>query len=210
MKIIMSELNRGTETTEKILKNEVPWDELLEKHDFFHRYRYYLQAIASSDTIDSHRIWSSFVESRLRTLVLKLELTDHVALVHPYVKGFEKTVVCFSEQQALDAGRGIFHEVPGATSDATNTLSEVAEVQQDAENVKDASLTSSSGRTVYTTTFYIGLAIEKNSVTGVVPKKLDISWPTGEFIKMCKAWEKFSDEAMGICVKYLKRYLYNL
>jgi poly(A) polymerase len=191
LRLIVGELSRGSEITDGILRGEGGWDDLFEQHDFFQRYKYYLQVIASSDTIDNQRAWASFAESRIRTLVLKLELVEHVGLAHPYVKSFEKNVLCFSQQQATDIGRGIFRNM---------------DLLEPVHNDEDpSSSTTSDGKTVYTNTFYIGLAIERNSSTGQIPKKLDISWPTNEFIKICKAWEKYDDLGMGICVKYIKR-----
>jgi poly(A) polymerase Pap1 len=65
---------------------------------------------------------------------------------------------------------------------------------------------SADFRRIHTTTFYIGLAIEPRAPGDTAPRKLDISWPTSEFTKMCKQWEKFNEKTMGICVKYIKRY----
>jgi poly(A) polymerase len=37
------------------------------------------------------------------------------------------------------------------------------------------------------------------------PRKLDISWPTTEFTKMVKSWDKFDEVKMGIIVRHIKR-----
>lgn len=47
---------------------------------------------------------SALVESKLRHLVLKLEVIEDLESAHPFIKGYDKTVVCYSEQQAIDAG----------------------------------------------------------------------------------------------------------
>lgn len=57
------------------------------------------------------------VESKIRHLVLKLELVDGLSSAHPFVKGFERADVCSSEQEAVEAGRGIFKKkLTSATS----------------------------------------------------------------------------------------------
>lgn len=38
------------------------------------------------------------------------------------------------------------------------------------------------------------------------PRQLDISWPTAEFTKMVKSWDKYDEISMGIVVKYVKWY----
>ncbi|KAJ3123840.1 polynucleotide adenylyltransferase [Physocladia obscura] len=70
-RVTMEEFKRGVELTEKILngsggsagENNVPktWADLVEKNDFFDRYKYYLQIIASSDTEDRHLRWYNFI-----------------------------------------------------------------------------------------------------------------------------------------------------
>lgn len=149
----------------------------------------------------------------MRHLVLKLEVIDNLELAHPFIKGFEKTVVCYDEQQAIDAGnllftdyknligRGIFHSAnpPTDSKEPTSTP-------------PSADILVESGRTVCTTTFYVGLAITKapattgEEKTASSTRKLDIGWPTQDFTAMCKAWEKYDENSMGICVKYVKRY----
>lgn len=37
------------------------------------------------------------------------------------------------------------------------------------------------------------------------PRKLDISYPTNEFIKLVKMWDKYDPETMGVIVRYIKR-----
>ena len=59
--IMMQELNRAADLTDQILAGNSKWDSLFEKHDFFQRYKYYLQVIVSSDKIDDHRLWYVFL-----------------------------------------------------------------------------------------------------------------------------------------------------
>lgn len=44
--------------------------------------------------------------------------------------------------------------------------------------------------------------LNKAGSTG--PRRLDISWPTTEFTKMVKSWDKFDEVKMGIIVRHIK------
>jgi poly(A) polymerase len=113
-------------------------------------------------------------------LVNKLELTENITLVHPFIKEFEKSVTCYSDQQVSDASKGIFSELSDTTQEIV--------------------------KTVHTTTFYVGFAVQRAPIqAGRTARKLDISLPVGEFVKMCKAWEMFDQEHMDICVNHIKR-----
>ena len=107
------------------------------------------------------------VESKLRQLVMKLEVVENLNLAHPFIKGFDSEVEM-----------------------------EINE-DEDGPPVK---------RTIYQTTYYIGLQIEPKPQGSAEPRKLDITWPTREFVMICKMWEQFDESDMGIAVKYLKRY----
>ena len=39
----------------------------------------------------------------------------------------------------------------------------------------------------------------------VGPRRLDISYPTTEFTKLVKTWEKFDETTMGIVVRHIRR-----
>ena len=47
------------------------------------------------------------------------------------------------------------------------------------------------------------LFLNKAGSTG--PRRLDISWPTTEFTKMVRGWDKFDEVKMGIIVRHIKR-----
>ena len=81
------------------------------------------------------------MESRVRQLVMKLELVDSLQLVHPFVKGFEQQhyVIGEAELNAVSAG-----EISEAVAKRT---------AQDIEGVE-------GGKLIYSTTFYIGLRVE--------------------------------------------------
>lgn len=87
LRIIREEFFRGVKITMKA--QQVDWRELFEKHDFFKRYRNYLQIDVSAANHESLRMWQGWVESRLRHLTLKLEqLLIKQALPHPFPDSF--------------------------------------------------------------------------------------------------------------------------
>ncbi|KAJ1988055.1 polynucleotide adenylyltransferase [Dimargaris cristalligena] len=187
-KVIMTEFQLASEAMDRIMIGTSTWADLFPKHGFFHRYKYYLQIVASSDSNEVQLKWSGMVESRLRQLVMKLELVDQIVLAHPFIKGFDRSTVCYTSQEAEDIKQGNF---PASPSSAP-------------ENGENGTAEAGETRTIYTTTFYIGLLIASKPSGMTGPRKLDISWPTSEFIKLVKMWPSFEDAHMGIVVKYIK------
>lgn len=134
------------------------WSELFVKHEFFHKYRYYLQVIASTGNQDLQLKWylisyshvlmltlrsnrAGTVESRIRQLVMKLEFVESLTLAHPFIKGFDQCFYCLSDDEVRAVAQGDVSEVI------------LRRKKEDVEGKDNLS-------TVYTTTFYIGLAIE--------------------------------------------------
>lgn len=121
------------------------------------------------------------VESRLRQLVMKLELVDHLELAHPYIKGFDKVCWCINEEERNQAAHGQFPP-----------------------DRDESQIDKSTATQTHTTTFYIGLCIKAKDPNSNAPRKLDISWPTRDFVGMVRAWDKFDQSSMGIVVQYMK------
>ncbi|GAA5980244.1 hypothetical protein JCM10908_001585 [Rhodotorula pacifica] len=183
--IMTAEFKRAAEIVDKVFVGTAKWAELFQPHDFFSKYRYYLQITASSSNADVQLKWSGTVESRIRQLVMKLEYVDTLLLAHPFVKSFDRTNFCLNEEEQRAVSIG---EVP-------------VEVEKRTE--KD--LKEGEGGTVYTTTFYIGLQIERRPAGAQQgTRKLDISYPTNEFTKLVKLWDNYDAETMGVIVRYIK------
>ncbi|KAG6866128.1 hypothetical protein C0991_008436 [Blastosporella zonata] len=183
--IMTEEFKKGADIVDKVIIGKATWSELFEKHDFFIKYRYYLQVIASTGDPELQMKWSGTVESRIRQLVMKLEYVDSLTLAHPFTKGFDQVSHCLSDEEIQAVAQG-------EISDAV-----VNRKKEDLEGKEGASL-------VYSTTFYIGLAIEPRQPGAVGPRRLDISYPTTEFTKMVKQWEGFDESKMGIVVRHIK------
>jgi poly(A) polymerase len=80
---------------------------------------------------------------------------------------------------------------PSVAADGKTTSS--GEAEKDNEQGEPEKL---PGGDLFTTTFYIGFSINPN----VIMRPLPIS----DFQKMCKNWDKFSEQSMSICIKYVK------
>ncbi|KAM3586085.1 polynucleotide adenylyltransferase [Umbelopsis sp. WA50703] len=202
--IMISEFKRAAECVDKIFIGAGQWAELFENHSFFQTYKYYLQVIASSDSAESQLKWSGMVESRLRQLVLKLELVDMLVLAHPYVKPLDRVHYCSTDQEALDAAYGVFNQATTfALTEGNMEVNHMELLKENNEN-SDAQEPQEPPRKVYTTTFFIGLFIEPKTAGTTGTRKLNISWPCAEFTKLVKSWDKYDEATMGITIKYIK------
>ncbi|KAJ7206642.1 Poly(A) polymerase central domain-containing protein [Mycena pura] len=185
LSIISEQIQRGAEIVEKILAGSASWGELFTKHDFFHRFRNYIQVVAMTRDPQAQIKWGGTVESRMRHFVMRLEYVDNLRLAHPFCKGFNSTVRCVSEEEASAVMRG---QPPSAP---------------DAESTEDDPANASAPYKVYLTSFFIGLAVRPKSPTDTAPRRLDVSFPISEFIKMVKG-ETFDETKMGITLKHIR------
>jgi poly(A) polymerase len=72
---------------------------------------------------------------------MKLEFVDSLTLAHPFIKGFDQCFYCLNDEEVRAVAQGEVSEVISRRK------------KEDVEGKEGMS-------TVYTTTFYIGLAIE--------------------------------------------------
>ncbi|KAF5333209.1 hypothetical protein D9611_002745 [Ephemerocybe angulata] len=183
--VMTEEFKRGADIVDKVIVGTAEWSELFAKHDFFLRYRYYLQITASTGDPELQIKWAGTVESRVRQLVMKLEPVDSLIRAHPFIKGFDQVSYCLNETEVKAV-------VQGDISDAV-----ASRKPEDIEGKEGA-------RTIYTTSFYIGLAIKPKPAGVTGPRKLDISYPTTDFTKMVKMWDKYDEATMGIYVRHIR------
>ncbi|KAI8987130.1 Poly(A) polymerase central domain-containing protein [Pilobolus umbonatus] len=196
--IMLNEFKRSSEIADNIMTGNGNWNSLFEESDFFLMYKNYLQIITTSKSSQIHLQWSGLVESRLRQLVLKLELVDQLQLAHPYVKGIEKIHYCLSDSEVWDIAHG---KSNGGNSFPVNDGLTVK------EHMKMLNLTPSEPNSleiIYTTTFYIGIKNKRTADTPAGPVKLNFVWPSKEFIKAATSWEKYDDANMSVIVKNVK------
>jgi len=115
MLAIKQELQLGAQVTTDIMDGKRPWSALFSKHTFFTTgFKFYLTVTSSSKTREDHNKWSSFIESRVRHLVAKLDLHPSIQLARPFNKGFERVHRCRNdaEVEAAQAGNLTFQVKP--------------------------------------------------------------------------------------------------
>ncbi|KAJ7289790.1 Poly(A) polymerase central domain-containing protein [Mycena rebaudengoi] len=196
--IIVEEIAKGAETVERVMADNAPWADLFSKHDFFHKYRNYIQVVALTRDPQLQIKWAGTVESRMRHLIMKLEYVDNLRLAHPFNKGFDRVVECASEEEARDVTQGQPPSTPNAERAATGKAGKAGE-----DGLGKADADDVSGKhAVYSTTFYIGLAV-KPKAADAGPRRLDVSFSISEFVKMVKA-ESFDEATMGIALKHIR------
>lgn len=144
------------------------------------------------------------MESKVRQLVGKLENVPTLVCAHPFTKGFEQISKCHNDDEVRMVATGdIPEEVAARTKLEDLPKKDEAAKEQDAV-VQAQDAQQEGHRTIYTTTFYIGLCVEPKQANATGPRKLDISYPTNDFTRLVKQWEQYDDSSMGIVVRHIK------
>lgn len=81
---------------------------------------------------------------------MKLEYIEALTLAHPFIQGFDQVLYCLTEQELRAAAQGEVSEA-------------LAKRKKEDIDGKEGS------RVIYTTTFYIGLAIEPKRCASTSP-----------------------------------------
>lgn len=200
-KIILKELSRGAEIMAQISAGEKTWTALLERHRFFHDYKFYLCVVAATlGTDEDHLKWSGMIESKLRILVQKLEVADGIGLAHPYVKDFSDSYYMgeHSAGEILNAYGTLQGEQLLATLKNTKSKDDVEQADQ------SATATDKKDNQIHLTKLYVGLDLNllKSEVGGI--RKLDIQHPCSEFYNVCKSWQNYNEQMHLIQIKNVK------
>ncbi|KAI5956538.1 PAP1 [Candida jiufengensis] len=186
-KVILSELAKGAVLMSEIFNGTKNWSDLFKRHDFFHKYKFYLcVVVGTSDIAEEHHKWHGFVESKLRQLVMKLEATEGVELAHPYVKDFSN-IYFLDERTPSDIINSY------GTLSGENYLKEL--------NVPTAE--NDTGSKLYLSKYYIGLDISLNKTSDGL-RKLDIQYPCSEFYNVCKSFTTYREGTNFIQIKNVK------
>jgi len=171
-KIIVRELERATDITNKIFDGKLQWKDLFQKHTFFTQgYKYYLSIVAASKTKEAQLIWSGLVESKVRRLVSGIEMSQAgVEIAHPFNKGFERVHSCKSEDEVDKVLQGGLDfqktDTKTETTDQTNDAAHIAVALGMSDGVKMPEATDEAKSPdakdpaiIYTTTYYIGIEL---------------------------------------------------
>lgn len=194
-KIILEEFKRGIDVMNSISLGQKTWSDLFERHKFFHKYKFYLCIVAATrSSAGDHLKWSGMVESKLRLLVQKLEVTEGIELAHPYFKTFENSYAYRSPEEAQEIINS-YGSLKGET--ATIAISNSIEAEKnDSENISERKYDQ-----VHLTKLFIGLDIDLHKDGD---KKLDIQYPCSEFFNICKGWQDYKEENYSIQIKHVR------
>ncbi|OLL26528.1 Poly(A) polymerase [Neolecta irregularis DAH-3] len=199
MTIIIEELRNAGELADRILVGKAKWSDLFAKSDFFMKHKYYLSVQAASKDAEQQLKWAGCVESKLRQLILKLETLSTIDCAHPHIKHYDKLHFCATEDEATLIAHG---KQVAVKSKIDLDLKKEAILKH--EHAQDTDSDEGKIR-VYTTTFYIGLNVNKQNIKpGEKKRVLDISWPAQEFSDLCKSWSEYKSEAMNVAVRYFR------
>lgn len=172
--VILQEMTRAVETMDKIMVGGLPWSNLFLKHDFFHRYKNYLVVTASSRAAETQLKWSGLVESKIRQLIMRLEVPDSkITIAHPYVKTFDRVNFCKDEEEAKRVAAGEIVATKTVQADLKEVAKQDAPIETPAE-VEDAIQ-------VFSTAFYVGVEIDKTDRKHLQAKRLTISYKEARY-----------------------------
>ncbi|KAL7272501.1 polynucleotide adenylyltransferase [Rhizina undulata] len=194
--IIIREMQRAADIMDKIMVGSYTWDKLFERHSFFtNGYRYYLSVVAAAKSKDELLGWSGLVESKLRHLVMKLEMLETIKLAHPFNKGFDKVHSCKTEEESIRVANGEFQAAgkqDGVKTEETDLQNGDATPNndEDEETIK-----------VYTTTYFVGLEINTD-----ISRHIDISWASQEFYDTCKNWPQYNEDEHSIHIALTRSF----
>ncbi|KAF7322617.1 hypothetical protein HMN09_00040200 [Mycena chlorophos] len=193
--VMMRALVQGAAVLDNIVAGTSSWSELFTKHDFFHRYKHYIQIIAIAKSRQTRVKWSGTVESKLRHLIGRLEFVDNLELPHPFPKGFDRTITCKDAEEAANVLRGEEggENVPDDKEESAQA--EAAAAEEEGEE---------GGNKVYVTNFFIGLGIRRLESKDSIARRLDMGIPIADFTKLVKG-DNFDDTNMGIALRHIRR-----
>jgi poly(A) polymerase len=199
--VIIRELKAGGAIYGDIYNGMKTWKALFQKHTFFtSSYKYYLSINAMSRSWAAHQIWSGYIHSKVRRLVTAIENADSgVHIAHPFPDGFDRVHKCNSEAEVEEAFHGSMKYVVKLTDEQVKAREDAEKALENVDPKKTPEI-DGEVRTVYTSTFYIGLELKN---TG--NKKLDISYPVAEFKTICLDWDDFSSDMMAVNTGHLRR-----
>lgn len=86
--VMCKEFRRGLDVCTSIALGRKTWEDLFEPLNFFSLYRHYIVICAGASSADQLLKWSGLVESKIRILVSKLEVSGSIELAHVYPNSY--------------------------------------------------------------------------------------------------------------------------
>lgn len=169
-KIIIQELERGGDITDKISFGKLQWKDLFTKHTYFTKdYRYYLSIISGSRTKDAQASWSGFIESKVRLLVQSLENQGSIAVARLFNKGFAREHRCKDEDEITAVLHGeMQYQATNVKTETTDNIKDPLHNAVAQGGADAVAVTNGNGETTqngnepyafYTTTYYVGIEL---------------------------------------------------
>lgn len=99
------------------------------------------------------------MESKIRLLVLKLELLETIDLAHPFVKRYEQMHECETEEQVLALASG--QSVPSKSNptDVEKDANKEAKAEEEGSNGNGAESAQPESHKIWTTNWFVGVDI---------------------------------------------------
>ena len=216
----MQELAKGMQVTDEIMGGRRPWKDLFTKHTFFTTgFKFYLTVISSSKTKEAQKKWASFIESKVRGLVQKLDMHQSIELARPFNKGYDRVHRCRAEAQIGEVQAGsLAYQVKAEDLEKQAKVEVKAEVKSEDVSGKTNGVGAVDGENgdvklegppnndvpadaeIYTTNHYIGLQLREGQ------KALDLSREVNEFKAFCMANPIFDRELMCLTVQHVRNF----
>ncbi|KAI1412924.1 Poly(A) polymerase [Hypoxylon sp. FL1857] len=228
--IIQRELERGFDLTNKIRDGRLEWKDLFVKHTFFTAdHRYYLAVIATSTTKEAHKIWSGFVESKVRVLVGDLERVSSIAIARPFNKGYERVHRVKDDQETEEVQNGSLayriqdddneddtkvnkeNGVENKTEVKTEPIPDAKVENGEPTNSDVKSDPENQNANIDNITQAPSLGTKIYTTTHYVglelaegAKSLDLSFQVNAFKKTCAQWEKYQPNLNYLSIQTVK------
>ncbi|KAI0122194.1 Poly(A) polymerase [Daldinia grandis] len=230
MAIIQRELERGADLTDKIRAGKLAWKDLFVKHTFFTAdHKYYLAVIATSTTKEAHKIWSGFVESKVRVLVGDLERHASVAIARPFNKGYERVHKVKNDQETEEVRNGSLTYLiqdDDSVDDTKVKNKNGVEVKNEDKTERNPAIKVENGESM---SFDMksepeDQSIDMESIPNAAPhdgkvyttthyvglelaegaKSLDLSFQVNTFKDLCSQWEKYEPSLNHLSIQHVK------
>lgn len=195
LQLMTEEFRRGADLALQIEQRKAGWEDLFIPTDFFHRYKHFFQIIAYARTPEGIRMWSGFVESKVRILVGKLEVEEHIAGAPPYPDSYE-VVINGQDEDGEDAARILAEEQAVRAAHFYNDEDKVGADDEQSPNK------------LYTVAFYLALAIAPFDAAQSGRRKLLLDRPVSEFLYFCNNAQWSGDKKtpdMRLIVRDIRR-----
>ena len=155
-------------------------------------------------------MWSGLVESKLRHLVGALDRKNIIAVAHPFPKGFERIHVVKDDAEAEQVKNGSTkYQAQGTKTETTDEIKDpahTAAAENGAEDVQVPGLDPNGAvdsRTIYTTTYYIGL--ELKPLEPGASRSLDISVDANIFKSTCTSWPGYQPGINDLAITHVRK-----